>query len=404
MVTQKSFRISGTGCALVDYLYKPLNFNDAVFSRYLSKNAGDGGLAPGKLVFKEEFEQFSGDSYMQVRDTLTNKKQPVAVNIGGPSIVSLIHAAQLLHGLNADVSFYGCMGSDDGGAFIRNQLTKTPLKIGKYKTGTQYTPFTDVLCDPDFDHGNGERIFINNVGAAWDFMPSDLDNSFFESDLVAFGGTALVPNIHSGLTDLLRKAKAQKAITVVNTVYDFLNEKQNPLKSWPLGNSMETYQYIDLLIADMEESLRLSGTSSVEAAMNFFKSTGVGAVIVTHGSNPLHFFADNALFGKIPGSTLPVSEKVKLQIRQNPDKVGDTTGCGDNFAGGVMASIAMQLIKKPEQKVDLVQAVALGIASGGFTCFYNGGTFYEVSPGQKAQQMESYYLGYLAQIGKEHVL
>ena len=87
MVTQKSFRISGTGCALVDYLYKPLNFNDAVFSRYLSKNAGDGGLAPGKLVFKEEFEQFSGDSYMKVRDTLTNKKQPVAVNIGGPSIV-----------------------------------------------------------------------------------------------------------------------------------------------------------------------------------------------------------------------------------------------------------------------------------------------------------------------------
>jgi hypothetical protein len=69
-----------------------------------------------------------------------------------------------------------------------------------------------------------------------------------------------------------------------------------------------------------------------------------------------------------------------------------------------MASIAMQLIKKPKQQVDLVQAVALGIASGGFTCFYNGGTFYEESPGQKAQQMESYYLGYLTQIGKEHDL
>jgi sugar/nucleoside kinase (ribokinase family) len=398
MTNKKLFRISGTGCSLVDYLYKPVNFNDADFKRYLSKKPGDGGLAPGKLVFKEEFEKFSRETYMEIRNRITKGKQPVALNIGGPSVVALIHAAQMLSGLPAEVNFYGCMGSDSGSTFLKKKLEQTPLKIGKYKTGKQYTPFTDVFSDPDFDGGNGERIFINNIGAAWDFFPEDLDDSFFESDLVAFGGTALVPNIHSSLGDLLYRAKENDVITVVNTVYDFLNEKKNPTKPWPLGSSMETYSYIDLLIADMEESLRLSGTSTPEEALNFFKSTGVGAAIITHGSNPVHFFANNSLFGKIAPDTLPVSDRVKSELRQNPDQVGDTTGCGDNFAGGVIASIAKQLIEKPEDEVSLKNAIALGVASGGYACFYHGGTFYEEMPGQKMSHIEPYFDEYLAQI------
>lgn len=400
MGVQKPFKISGTGCALVDYLYNPVNFNDADFTRYLSKNPGDGGLSPGKLVFKEEFEKFSGEAYMQARDKITKGMPPAALNIGGPSIVSLIHAAQMLHEQNAEVRFYGCKGNDNGSAFIENKLSLTPLKIGSYKTVSQYTPFTDVLSDPEFDCGNGERVFINNIGAAWDFNPSDLDEAFFESDIVVFGGTALVPNIHSSLGELLIKAKKYKAITVVNTVYDFLNEKLDPSKPWPLGNSVKTYKDIDLLITDMEESLRLSGTDSVDAAVNFFKSTGVGAVIITHGSNALHFFADSPIFENILHTTLPVSERVTSEIRQDADKKGDTTGCGDNFAGGVIASIAKQLIKDPGNQVSLTDAVAFGVASGGFSCFYNGGTFYEDFPGQKAQQIEQYYSEYLIQIGR----
>jgi mannitol-1-phosphate 5-dehydrogenase len=395
------FKISGTGCALVDYLYIPVNFNDTDFTRYLSKNPGDGGLSPGKLVFKEEFEKFSGETYMQVREKITKGKQPIALNIGGPSIVSLIHAAQMLYEQNAEVNFYGCKGSDKGGDFIKNKLSLTPINNGNFKTVNHYTPFTDVLSDPSYDSGSGERVFINNIGAAWEFKPSDLDLAFFDSDIVVFGGTALVPRIHSALCDLLKKARKYKAITVVNTVYDFLNEKLNPSQPWPLGNSIETYRNIDLLITDMEESLRLSGTGSVEAALNFFKTSGLAALIITHGSNMLHFFADSPIFGKMPHTMLPVSERIRLEISQNPEKAGDTTGCGDNFAGGVIGSIAKQLILNPGNQVNLTDAVAFGVASGGFSCFYHGGTFYEGFPGQKAQQIEKYYREYLIQIGHQ---
>jgi sugar/nucleoside kinase (ribokinase family) len=152
-------------------------------------------------------------------------------------------------------------------------------------------------------------------------------------------------------------------------------------------------------MVDMEEALRLSGTTTIIAATDFFRKAGVGALIITHGSNPLHFFSNNSLFGKIASSTLPVSERVSSELKHNSGRNGDTTGCGDNLAGGVLASIAHQLIKDPGKPINLHLALAMGIASGGYTCFYHGGTFYEEYPGQKQKIIESYYQKYINQAG-----
>ncbi|MEA4917869.1 carbohydrate kinase family protein [Proteiniphilum sp.] len=393
---KKKFKISGVGCALVDYLFSPVDFNGGAFSRYISMKPGDGGLSPGKLVFRDEFEAFSGRDYMEVRKQLTAGNPPVTLNIGGPSIVSLIHAAQVLNGTGAEVYFYGSKGRDKDALFIDERLQKTPLKIGKYKESDQYTAFTDVLSDPNYDQGLGERIFINNIGAAWDLYPEDMDDAFFKSDIVVFGGTALVPHIHRSLLELLKKAKNERAVTVVNTVYDFLNEKNNSEKAWPLGANIETYSYIDLLITDMEEALRLSGQVTIEGALSFFKRTRVGAVIVTHGANPLYYFSNSELFGRSEGSK-PVSERVREEIVLYPEQVGDTTGCGDNFAGGAIASIARQLVEPHLQSVSIDEVIAWGTVSGGYACFYHGGTFYEKYPGQKRELIEPYYRDYLLQ-------
>jgi sugar/nucleoside kinase (ribokinase family) len=277
-------------------------------------------------------------------------------------------------------------------------MKQTPLKTGKYKTVDQYTPFTDVLSDPDYDNGHGERIFINNIGAAWELYPDDLDKTFFDSDMVVFGGTALTPNIHQSLLELLKKAKEKKAITLVNTVFDFLNEKSAPEKAWPLGRSVETYDYIDVLITDKDEAIRLSGQKTVDDAMQFFGDTGVGAVIITQGAKPVHYFCRGGLFVTTNGNK-PVSEMVVNTLKQYPERAGDTTGCGDNFTGGVIASIATQLINRPGQPLNLEEAINLGVVSGGYACFYHGGTFYEVYPGQKKELMAPYYQDYLRQIG-----
>ena len=121
--------ISGTGCALADFLYSNVHFNSPVFSKYLSKLPGDGGLSPGRLVFTEEFEKFAGKPYAEVLKELTDNKVPDAVNIGGPGLVSQIHAAQLLGNKDFEVKFYGSLGKDDIAGTILGKVKNTPLNI-----------------------------------------------------------------------------------------------------------------------------------------------------------------------------------------------------------------------------------------------------------------------------------
>jgi sugar/nucleoside kinase (ribokinase family) len=149
----------------------------------------------------------------------------------------------------------------------------------------------------------------------------------------------------------------------------------------------------------MEESLRLSGCNSVEEAIGFFKSAGTGSAIITHGANEIHYYADNAMFGQVPYTKVPVSAKVREELKENSHKTGDTTGCGDNFTGGVIASIAKQTVSQKKYPLNMLEAVSWGVVSGGFTCFYHGGTWYEEFKGQKLQLINPYFRAYREQIG-----
>ncbi len=184
-------------------------------------------------------------------------------------------------------------------------------------------------------------------------------------------------------------------MTIVNTVFDFRNEKINPGQRWPLGENDESYQYIDLLITDQEESLRLSGQATTEAAIRFFREKKVPALIITNGSKNIKVYSDGQFFELLALTEMPVSGKVTDELKSNRD--GDTTGCGDNFVGGVIASIVNQLgqgVLHP----DLKEASSWGIVSGGFACFYMGGTYFEQEKDEKKTKIKSYYDAYIGQI------
>lgn len=391
----KKITISGVGCCLVDELYNNLSFHSPEFSSYLSKNKGDGGLVPGQLVFKEEFEKYAGDSLERVLAKITKGRKADKINIGGPCIVALIHAAQMMQDSGCSFHFYGYGGKDHEGNFLLSALAKAPVNIGHYKLIHNVTPSTVVLSDPEYDGDNGERMFINSIGAAWDYTPEKLDDAFFSSEVVVFGGTALVPSIHDNLTRLLKKAKQKSCITIVNTVYDFRNEKLRPEDRWPLGESDESYQRTDLLITDHEEALRLSGKSSLNEAVQFFRESGTGAVVVTNGAKSIRGFSSGKLFATVEDLKMPVSMAVSEKIKQGC--MGDTTGCGDNFAGGIIASVVAQLQKR-ELPLDLTEACMWGIVAGGYTCFYIGGTYFEKFPGEKRSSLFPYYEQYKKQL------
>jgi hypothetical protein len=92
---------------------------------------------------------------------------------------------------------------------------------------------------------------------------------------------------------------------------------------------------------------------------------------------------------------MPISEEESREHKQG--RKGDTTGCGDNFAGGVIAGLVLQLQSK-QSPIDLREAVAWGVVSGGYTCFYIGGTYFEEYPGEKYNLLLPYYEKYKKQI------
>ena len=390
--------ISGTGCALADFLYSNINFNSKSFKKYLSEKPGDGGLSPGKLVFTNELEKFANNSYPSILKDITGGREPDGINIGGPGLVPMIHVAQVLGRDDFDVRFFGGLGKDEIWLMIRSGAGNTPLDISGFLAASDKTsPFTDVFSDPLFNNSHGERTFINNIGAASDYNPGMLPDNFFQSDIVCFGGTALVPLIHDNLTTLLKKGKQNNCVTIVNTVFDFRNEKANPLKPWPLVDNDNGYSLIDVLIMDLEESLKISGTSSSQDAFEYFSQKGISSFFITNGAGDVIVFTDGRLFEKPVRNKFPVSRMVTEEIR----KRGDTTGCGDNFAGGIIESIAIQRKIRKEKPMDMVHAVARGIAAGGFACSYLGGTFTEKSMYEKRGRIVKFIEDYSNQLGKD---
>jgi sugar/nucleoside kinase (ribokinase family) len=378
----RKITVNGTGSAIADSLFTGVDFTSPEFRSYCSKVPGDGGLEPGKLVLTEDFEAFAGKPADQAISDIVGSRGPDRFNLGGPGPVALINTAQLTANRATDVKFYSTNGNDSAGSRLRRILEQTPVNLDHFRTVDSPAPITFALSDPNHNEGSGERTFVNGIRSAWKLLPVDLTDEFFDADIVLLGGTALVPEIHAGLSELTRRGKAAGGITVVTTVYDFQNEKKRPEMPWPLGATDDTYKNLDLLVTDKEEALRLSGTNDLESATHALISKGTSALVVTNGAKDVFCFSDGSRFLPTRG-TLPVSHAVEDARTEGPVD-GDTTGAGDNFAGGIIASIVTQLQDRQDGKINLTEACAWGIASGDFACFYVGGTFIEKQQGQKA--------------------
>lgn len=394
-------RISGVGCSLVDYLYNHVDFTGEAFGRFRSRCEGDGGLTPGQLVFGADFAAFAGQPLADALREIVQDRLPDEKNVGGPAVVALLLAAQLLYREEVQTRFFGQMGQDASADYLEETLRQTPLDISGYRRVAGDTPSTVVLSDPQYDHGQGERVFINDLGVAGEYGVENIPADFYDSDIALVGATALVPRLHDGICSIVQRAREQDCLTVVTTVFDFRSERANPGGRWPLGESDATYSATDLLVVDLEEGLRMSGQARPEESLCWFREKGVGACIVTNGSHAIRGYADGSVFAQCDHLYLPVSEEVgrRLQATERPE--GDTTGCGDNFVGGILASMAAELEDGERGALSLPEAVAAGVCCGGAACFQLGGVQVEAVPGEKRQAIEALYSAYRRQVEEQ---
>ena len=407
MSENKKFTINATGCCLVDTIYQGISFSTNEFKGLMRTPNDPRGLSPGHLVFREDLEEMSGLSLDEIINRLNLDAVLPVKNIGGPAIVALIAVSQMLGKEAVNISFSQFHGNDANGHFILNFLkNRAPdISISHYTEIQESTAETLVLSDPDYNEGEGERTFINTIGSAGLFTHQNLPENFFSADMIVYGGTGLTPAIHENLTELLQKAYEKGSVTIVTTVYDFLNEKKSAGKHWPLGKSLKSYQLIDLLITDKEEALRLSGQDSIEGSITQFRKWGLTAAVITSGAKPVCGYVDsgNKIFKVEKSLSMPVSSLVDQEIAEGLVS-GDTTGCGDNFAGGIITSIASQLTSGVVKGfLKLSEAVRLGICTGGAARYHIGGVMEEEHAGMKSSLVQRLLAAYKKQekAGKE---
>ena len=327
---------------------------------------------------------------------LAGTSEPDKFNLGGPGIVACINACQLA-GDDCRYSFYGSIGNDDTGRRMMEIIDSTAVDTTHYEKGEGISPFTWVLSDPSFHNGKGERSFINNIGIAGEY--SELPESFYEADVHFYGATALTPGIHDKLSTFLKKSREMGKITMVSTVFDFRNELRDPVGRWPMGDSDESYKYIDLLAVDWDEAVRMSGENEVEKIVSFFLAKGVGAVVITHGAKNFYAASAGTFFKEFPLKSLPVAACIDEYLAEDPSRRGDTTGCGDNFAGGLLAGMVKELqAGKKRGELSLLEACTWAGVSGGFACTTVGGTYMEKAPREKLAKVVDFVTAYRKQL------
>ncbi len=90
----------------------------------------------------------------------------------------------------------------------------------------------------------------------------------------------------------------------------------------------------------------------------FFTSMQLSSFIITNGVNDIFIWSRGGIFEEKMLTQLPVSKKVTADLKKSRQIQGDSTGCGDNFVGGIIASVASQTKNKKKGELDLIEAVS----------------------------------------------
>jgi sugar/nucleoside kinase (ribokinase family) len=378
-------KISAAGGWVLDIMYDvdPNKLN--IYKSYLQNDKNQIGIKRGGACLIKDIEAgYKKDIkaiISEFADLSTEKK-----NLGGVAIASIINASQLLFDENIECYFYAQIPDDREGNFLYNIIKNTPIEIDKIKIKTGICPKTFIINDNLYlNHSERSFITVENAG---DFCLSleDLDSDFYKSDLVLISCPHWECKINNSLSNILKRCKNEGALTIVGTAFNpsFVNYKGK----WPLGDSDAVFKYIDILIMDRYEAYSYSGEYDFQNALQFYFNKGIKNIIITDGINPVFYYSDGSLFKKQQGFA-KIAENIIKEKNSGALSIGDTVGCGDNFAGGVIASIALQI--KKQKTLDILDAVKLGNVCGAFATTYYGGVYQEKYLGEKKKKIMKYY-------------
>ncbi|SMO52844.1 carbohydrate kinase family protein [Fodinibius sediminis] len=212
--------------------------------------------------------------------------------------------------LGLAVAFCGMIGDDDFGKTIIPQLqeygvdTSLITVTNKYKTG-----LTAIIRYAD------DRAMVTYPGAMEHFALADIpEEAFGQARHMHISSIFLQPGIKEDLPAIIDRASSAGMTISIDTQWD-------PEEHWDLDFE-HLLSRIDFFLPNEDEFLNMTGSSSVEEAIDRFQPYLTdGTVIIKQGTRGATYFTSDTI-KSIPGYT-------------NPDPV-DTVGAGDSFNAGVI--------------------------------------------------------------------
>lgn len=223
--------------------------------------------------------------------------------------------AVVLSRLGAEVLGFGAVGDDPIGTTLLALLQREGVDVtGLVRKADQQTSASVIPVRP-----NGDRPAWHCIGANGAFTLDDLDLASLDGCThVHLGGPEFLGGEAAG--ELLAHARSIGATTSL----DILAPGDPDMLAWVAGALPHT----DYLLPNDEQVLGFTGASSLAEGARALIDAGAGCVAVTQGSKgALVVTADETI--EVPAYPI------------DPDKLVDTTGCGDAFSAGFLRGLSL---------------------------------------------------------------
>lgn len=254
--------------------------------------------------------------------------------------------------LGAKSAFWGKVGDDGFGAYLRKVLADNGVDQTGLRTGSQPTTMAVVSVDE-----TGERSFRFLRGADRDICPEEVDeDAVLGTKILHFGSVSLTAGMSRSAT-IFAARTAHKNGGLVS--YD---PNYRPVL-W--ANQAEAAEWmtiplplVDIIKLSEEELPLLTGTTDLEEGTRILEDRGLSLIMVTLGGEGV-FCRWKGEAWKQPGV---------------PVKVADTNGAGDTFLGAVLSRLCARGEKPLEglARAELEDILAFANRAAAFTCSRSG--------------------------------
>lgn len=211
--------------------------------------------------------------------------------------------------MGGKVRLTGMVGRDTNGDAILDALEKAGI-ASDVRRSDKPTTSTVVLVQ-----ASGDRSFLHRPGASRDVTPDMLTFDVPGYSHFHLANPFSLPAIRSAGDVVMSQAKKAGLTTSLDTAWD--------AKGRWIEDIGPCLPYTDLLFVNESEAKMLTGTDDASLAIRILREHGANDVVLKIGARGCIVFAGNQEW-RVPGFNVEVK---------------DTTGAGDCFAGGFLASL-----------------------------------------------------------------